>query len=149
MDLTPLQHSPALLALATGLLGLCVGSFLNVVIHRLPIMMNAEWRADCAEFEGREAPPKLPRAEAKDELAKYTAAREIIWCQEEPMNQGAWYQIKHHLQAVASNKQTIAYAGRARSPAPACGHLARHLSEQAALVEQALVSPISSDYALE
>lgn len=57
MDLTPLQASPALLALATGLLGLCVGSFLNVVIHRLPIMMNAEWRADCAEFEGREAPP--------------------------------------------------------------------------------------------
>jgi len=57
MDLTPLQHSPALLALATGLLGLCVGSFLNVVIHRLPIMMNAEWQADCAEFEGREAPP--------------------------------------------------------------------------------------------
>jgi leader peptidase (prepilin peptidase)/N-methyltransferase len=34
-----------------------VGSFLNVVIHRLPIMMRAEWRADCAEFEGREVPP--------------------------------------------------------------------------------------------
>ena len=91
----------------------------------------------------------FPRPEVKEELDKYPAAREIIWCQEEPMNQGAWYQIKHHLQAVSSSRQTVAYAGRARSPAPACGHLARHLAEQAALVEVALVSPISSDYALE
>ncbi len=36
------------------MLGLVVGSFLNVVIHRLPLMMQAEWRADCAELEGRE-----------------------------------------------------------------------------------------------
>jgi leader peptidase (prepilin peptidase)/N-methyltransferase len=51
-----LQSSPATLALAAGLLGLMVGSFLNVVIHRLPIMMRAEWAADCAELEGREGP---------------------------------------------------------------------------------------------
>ncbi|HEX4942903.1 MAG TPA: A24 family peptidase [Usitatibacteraceae bacterium] len=57
MDFSPLQSSPALLALAAGILGLAVGSFLNVVIHRLPIMMQAEWRTDCAEFEGREPPP--------------------------------------------------------------------------------------------
>lgn len=57
MDLSPLQTSPAFLAIAVGVLGLAVGSFLNVVIHRLPIMMRAEWGADCAELEGREAPP--------------------------------------------------------------------------------------------
>jgi len=91
----------------------------------------------------------FPRTELKGELDRFPAAREIIWCQEEPMNQGAWYQIKHHLQAVTSSKQIVAYAGRTRSPAPACGHMARHLAEQAALVEQALVSPISSDYAHE
>ena len=91
----------------------------------------------------------FPRAEVKAELEKYPGAKEVIWCQEEPMNQGAWYQIKHHFQAVVSSKHTIAYAGRPRSPAPACGHLARHIAEQAALVELALVSPISSDYALE
>ncbi|HET9033985.1 MAG TPA: 2-oxoglutarate dehydrogenase E1 component [Dokdonella sp.] len=91
----------------------------------------------------------FPRPEVKAELEKYPAASEIIWCQEEPMNQGAWYQIKHHIQAVTSDKQTIAYAGRARSPAPACGHLARHQAEQAALVELALVLPINNDYALE
>jgi leader peptidase (prepilin peptidase)/N-methyltransferase len=61
MDFTPLQTFPALLALAAGVLGLAVGSFLNVVIHRLPLMMQAEWRADCAELDGREQPaqPKL------------------------------------------------------------------------------------------
>jgi leader peptidase (prepilin peptidase)/N-methyltransferase len=40
--------------------GLCVGSFLNVVVHRLPRMMEREWRVQCAEFEGREAEP-VPR----------------------------------------------------------------------------------------
>ncbi len=54
--LAALQTSPATLAIATGLLGLCAGSFLNVVIYRLPVMMRAEWAADCAELEGREAP---------------------------------------------------------------------------------------------
>jgi len=54
MDFSAFQSSPALLAATAGVLGLIVGSFLNVVIHRLPLMMQAEWRADCAEFEGRE-----------------------------------------------------------------------------------------------
>ena len=40
--------------------GLCIGSFLNVVIHRLPIMMERAWRADCAEIAGQE-PPKEER----------------------------------------------------------------------------------------
>lgn len=51
-----LQTSPAWLYVTTGFVGLCVGSFLNVVIHRLPKMMEVRWRADCAELEGREAP---------------------------------------------------------------------------------------------
>jgi leader peptidase (prepilin peptidase)/N-methyltransferase len=59
MDLTLLQSSPAILALVAGVFGLAVGSFLNVVIHRLPLMMQAEWKADCAELEGRE-PPVAP-----------------------------------------------------------------------------------------
>jgi leader peptidase (prepilin peptidase)/N-methyltransferase len=52
-----LQRSPAALMVAVGLLGLCVGSMLNVVIHRLPKMMEAGWRAECAALEGREAAP--------------------------------------------------------------------------------------------
>lgn len=45
-----------LLAIGVAILGLAVGSFLNVLIHRLPLMMEAEWRSQCAELEGREAP---------------------------------------------------------------------------------------------
>jgi leader peptidase (prepilin peptidase)/N-methyltransferase len=45
------------LAVAAGLLGLCVGSFLNVVIHRLPKMMENDWNAQCAELRGEEASP--------------------------------------------------------------------------------------------
>ncbi len=47
---------PALFALAAGLLGLVIGSFLNVVIHRLPIMMERDWAAQCAELKGEAAP---------------------------------------------------------------------------------------------
>lgn len=50
-----LQHTPALVALVT-LLGLFVGSFLNVVIHRLPRMMEREWLAQAAELRGEPAP---------------------------------------------------------------------------------------------
>ncbi|HTS83665.1 MAG TPA: A24 family peptidase [Usitatibacter sp.] len=53
-----LEQSPAWLALTVGLLGLCVGSLLNVVIHRLPKMLEAGWREECAELEGREPPPR-------------------------------------------------------------------------------------------
>jgi leader peptidase (prepilin peptidase)/N-methyltransferase len=47
---------PLIFALCAALLGLCVGSFLNVVIHRLPKMMEQQWRAECAELSGQEAP---------------------------------------------------------------------------------------------
>ncbi len=46
-------------------------------------------------------------------LARYPNAREVVWCQEEPQNQGAWYQIRHRLQAVIG-KRDLLYAGRRR-----------------------------------
>ena len=52
-----LQASPLVWMGAVGLLGLAVGSFLNVLIHRLPIMMQAEWAAQCAELNGTSLPP--------------------------------------------------------------------------------------------
>jgi leader peptidase (prepilin peptidase) / N-methyltransferase len=51
--LSLLQTSPALLVTACVLLGLCTGSFLNVVIHRMPKMMEARWRAECAELDAQ------------------------------------------------------------------------------------------------
>ena len=50
-----LQTNTTALLVAAGLLGLIIGSFLNVVIHRLPVMMEQEWQAHCAEVLGRPA----------------------------------------------------------------------------------------------
>ena len=52
---------PALLTAAAVLLGLAVGSFINVVIHRLPKMMERQWRAECAELSGEEAPAPVAK----------------------------------------------------------------------------------------
>ena len=58
--LEALKAYPALLAFTAAFLGLCVGSFLNVVIHRLPKMMEAQWRAECAHLAGELLAPAEP-----------------------------------------------------------------------------------------
>ncbi|MEF8724512.1 MULTISPECIES: prepilin peptidase [Candidatus Accumulibacter] len=65
LDLVPADLPPALFALICGVLGLLVGSFLNVVIHRLPTMMEREWRNHCAELCGDEAPQHEPLSLAR------------------------------------------------------------------------------------
>ena len=87
----------------------------------------------------------FPRPELAAELKRFASATEVVWCQEEPQNQGAWYQIKHHLQACLGDKQSLHYAGRARSPSPAAGHLAEHVEEQLQLVADALVNKLGND----
>ena len=88
----------------------------------------------------------FPRAAVKAELAKYTNATDVVWCQEEPMNQGAWYQIRHHLQAVVGNLG-LHYAGRQGSPSPAVGHMADHIAELQQLLADALVNAFDDNYA--
>jgi leader peptidase (prepilin peptidase)/N-methyltransferase len=56
---------PAMFALAAGLIGLVIGSFLNVVIHRLPVMMERDWAAQCAELKGEAAPAVEPLSLAR------------------------------------------------------------------------------------
>jgi len=89
----------------------------------------------------------FPRALLAAELKQYGKATDVVWCQEEPQNQGAWYQIKHHLQAVLADGQALHYAGRARSPSPAAGHMADHIAEQQKLVADALVNPFNDQVA--
>ena len=84
----------------------------------------------------------FPRTELAAQVKRYPAARELVWCQEEPMNQGPWYQIQHHLRACMGAKHTLSYAGRARSPSPAVGHFQTHRVEQDKLVEDALLSAL-------
>jgi len=49
-DLALLQHNPVLYLSISGVLGLLVGSFLNVVIYRLPVMLKRQWKTDCITF---------------------------------------------------------------------------------------------------
>ena len=71
-------------------------------------------------------------------LERYGQAKDIVWCQEEPQNQGAWYQIRHRLQAPLDGGRTLHYAGRESAAAPATGLYANHQREQDALVAAAL-----------
>ncbi|KAF1697784.1 2-oxoglutarate dehydrogenase E1 component [Pseudoxanthomonas koreensis] len=91
----------------------------------------------------------FPRELLAAELKKYAKATDVVWCQEEPQNQGAWYQIKHHLQACLGKGQALSYAGRLRSPSPAVGHFADHVEEQLKLVADALVNPPGNQIAAE
>ena len=70
-------------------------------------------------------------------LARYANATDLVWCQEEPQNQGAWYQIRHRLQDLAGPR-TVYYAGRAAAAAPATGLSRNHELEQRRLVDTAL-----------
>ncbi|KTF34160.1 2-oxoglutarate dehydrogenase E1 component, partial [Xanthomonas translucens] len=89
----------------------------------------------------------FPRELLAAELKRYGNATDLVWCQEEPQNQGAWYQIKHHLQACLADGQSLHYAGRPRSPSPAAGHFAEHLEEQLKLVADALLNPFNDQVA--
>jgi 2-oxoglutarate dehydrogenase E1 component len=74
-------------------------------------------------------------------IARYRNATEIVWCQEEPQNQGAWYQIRHRLQEPLAERHELFYAGRPGAAAPASGIHALHVRQQQALVSAALKSP--------
>ncbi len=80
----------------------------------------------------------FPSEEYEAILRKYSNAREIVWCQEEPQNQGSWYQIRHRLQAKLGPKHELLYAGRAGAAAPATGIAALHDQQQKNLVTAAL-----------
>lgn len=88
----------------------------------------------------------FPRELLVEQLKRYAGA-DVVWCQEEPQNQGAWYQIRHHLQACLQPGQNLHYAGRARSPSPAAGHMADHVAQQKQLVADALVNPFDDQVA--
>jgi 2-oxoglutarate dehydrogenase E1 component len=72
-------------------------------------------------------------------LRRYPQMREVVWCQEEPQNQGAWYSIRHRLEGpLQKDKHTLLYAGRQHAAAPATGIAKIHETEQRGLVEAAL-----------
>ncbi|MBK6337787.1 MAG: 2-oxoglutarate dehydrogenase E1 component [Betaproteobacteria bacterium] len=85
----------------------------------------------------------FPHDDFKAQLAKFPNAKEIVWCQEEPQNQGAWYRLRAYFRADARPKQLIAYAGRPVSASPAVGYMSKHVAQQKQLIEEAFAPKLS------
>jgi 2-oxoglutarate dehydrogenase E1 component len=71
------------------------------------------------------------------ELKKFPAMTELVWAQDEPQNQGAWFQIQHNIFENLEEGQKLAYAGRPASASPAVGYYDKHYAQQKALLDQA------------
>ena len=71
------------------------------------------------------------------ELKKYPNATDIVWCQDEPQNQGAWFFIQHNIHENMHEGQKLGYAGRAASASPAVGYAHLHQEQQKALIDAA------------
>ena len=81
----------------------------------------------------------FPEAELQDILSRrYPNIVDAIWCQEEPMNQGAWYAKHHRLERLIKKGQTLDAVARASSPSPAVGYAAKHAQQQKEVVNAAL-----------
>lgn len=86
----------------------------------------------------------FPESALTEILSHYAGASQFVWAQEEPMNQGAWYAIQHHLNHCTTHDRRFVYVGREAAAAPASGYAARHQVEQEKLVNMALGEPHES-----
>ncbi|GGO80991.1 2-oxoglutarate dehydrogenase subunit E1 [Marinobacterium nitratireducens] len=83
----------------------------------------------------------FPEAILEETIAQYTNLESVVWCQEEPMNQGAWYCSQHHMRNVLHRHNPALHLhgiGRPHAAAPAVGYISVHLEQQEALVNEAL-----------
>ncbi|ATR82556.1 2-oxoglutarate dehydrogenase E1 component [Pseudomonas sp. FFUP_PS_473] len=114
---------------------LCSGK----VYYDLLEKRRAEGREDIAIVRIEQLYP-FPEDDLVEILAPYTNLKDVVWCQEEPMNQGAWYSSQHHMRRILTrhNKDLVLeYAGRDASAAPACGYASMHAEQQEKLLQDA------------
>jgi 2-oxoglutarate dehydrogenase E1 component len=114
---------------------LCSGK----VYYDLLEKKKADERDDVAIVRIEQLYP-FPADDLDEMLAEYRKLKHVVWCQEEPMNQGAWYCSQHHMRNALQRlnpKLHLEYAGREASAAPACGHMSVHIEEQKKLVNDA------------
>ncbi|MFC3608959.1 2-oxoglutarate dehydrogenase E1 component [Stutzerimonas tarimensis] len=114
---------------------LCSGK----VYYDLLEKRRAEGREDIAIVRIEQLYP-FPEDDLAEILAPYQNLKHIVWCQEEPMNQGAWYCSQHHMRrvAIAHNKELVLqYAGRDASASPAAGYASVHAEQQEKLLQDA------------
>ncbi|KEY91186.1 2-oxoglutarate dehydrogenase E1 component [Candidatus Photodesmus blepharus] len=80
----------------------------------------------------------FPLEELETAIAEYTNVVDYVWCQEEPQNQGAWYNSQHNFRMAIPSSANLRYAGRPASASPAVGYMSVHLKQQKELVKDAL-----------
>jgi len=85
----------------------------------------------------------FPKQELLATLADFPHTKEIIWCQEEPQNQGTWDQIKHRFHAQLDGDRQLYYVGRPAAASPAVGQYGVHIKQQETLVDEALTGRIN------
>ena len=79
----------------------------------------------------------FPHKAFSAELKKYPNATDVVWCQDEPQNQGAWFFVQHYIHENMLDGQKLGYSGRASSASPAVGYAHLHQDQQKALVDGA------------
>ena len=114
---------------------LCSGE----VYYDLLEKRRAEAREDIVIVRIEQLYP-FPEDDLVEILAPYTNLKHAVWCQEEPMNQGAWYSSQHHMRRILNRLDSslvLEYAGREASAAPACGYASMHAEQQERLLQAA------------
>jgi 2-oxoglutarate dehydrogenase E1 component len=79
----------------------------------------------------------FPHKAFANELKKYPNVTDIVWCQDEPQNQGAWFFVQHQIHENMQDGQKLGYAGRPASASPAVGYAHLHQEQQKSLLDQA------------
>ena len=80
----------------------------------------------------------FPQALYNAQIERYPNLTDLVWCQEEPKNQGAWFETLHHLERGLPARLKLRYAGRPHSASPAVGYHSVHVEQQQQLVNEAL-----------
>ncbi|MGC8702832.1 MAG: 2-oxoglutarate dehydrogenase E1 component [Thiomonas sp.] len=101
------------------------------------IAARAERKIDDVAIIRLEQLYPFPHKAFAAEVKRYPNARDIVWCQDEPQNQGAWFFVQHHIHENMLEGQKLGYAGRAASASTAVGYYAKHAEQQKELLAAA------------
>jgi len=107
------------------------------VYYDLLELRRSEQQDDVAIVRMEQLYP-FPYDEMKAVVSRYPNATSIVWCQEEPRNQGAWRANRHRIERTLPDNMAVEYAGRGPSASPAVGYNNVHLQQQKQLVQEAL-----------
>jgi 2-oxoglutarate dehydrogenase E1 component len=101
------------------------------------VAARAERGADDIAIMRLEQLYPFPHKAFATELKRYPNLAEVMWCQDEPQNQGPWLYVQHHLLENMTDGQKLGYSGRPASASPAVGYYAKHVERQKQLVDGA------------